>query len=357
MRTFFMLTLLVACSGGTNPMRYDDAGTDQGATLDAGADFGGPDIGIDPTDSGFDAGRDAGADAYVPPTAMTCTYRSSTYGSSMIEIDTGPGSSERLVFDVAAMPDPSLIDSATLRFDSYDADHPGEEGTIMVNGLGPLDLPAMTAWDNAMGTGAVNVTAQLVAGDNLIEFGPGPLSRSLFRIGNVEIIAEARVGECVSAPPPPPPDAVERRMHFSEATYGNRPTWVVPCPPGHPRYNGSRNYAFTARGTEHDPTDCDGGFVPGGNRLGTATFRFEDVIAARYRVVIRSRHTENRNPAGALFIVDGVERRIDQTTSSDYEDDVWGERTLDGTVDVVLDSSREGNSDSVTEVRLEPIAG
>lgn len=80
-------------------------------------------------------------------------------------------------------------------------------------------------------------------------------------------------------------------------------------------------------------------------------------MPARYRVVIRSRHTENRNPRGALFVVEGVEERIDQRTSSDYEDDVWGERSLSGDVDVILDSSREGESDSVTSVSLVPISG
>ncbi|MEM9072512.1 MAG: hypothetical protein AAGE52_28655, partial [Myxococcota bacterium] len=130
-----------------------------------------------------------------------------------------------------------------------------------------------------------------------------------------------------------------------------------PCAPGTPGHNPLRNYAFTASGDEHLPTDCDGGYRDRGNRRGRAIFRFEDVVPARYRVVIRSRHTENRNPRGALFVVEGVEERIDQRTSSDYEDDVWGERSLSGDVDVILDSSREGESDSVTSVSLVPISG
>jgi hypothetical protein len=35
--------------------------------------------------------------------------------------------------------------------------------------------------------------------------------------------------------------------------------------------------------------------------------------------------------------------------------DVWGTKLLGGTVDVVLDSSMEGESDSVTWVRLDPV--
>jgi len=296
-------------------------------------------------------------DMGTPLPAQECVYRSSSFGSGMLELDVTAGSTEVLTFDVPGLPAPALVDAAELRFRSYDADHPGEEGVITVNDSGPFDLPAMASWDNMEGTGIVDVTGALVAGDNQVRFGAGPLDRSFFRIGDVTLVVQARVAECEAPPDPIPGDAVLRSMHFTEASYTNRSTWVVPCPPGAPGHNALRNYAFTARGDEHDPTDCDGGYEPGGSRRGTAVFRFESVVAARYRVVIRSRHTENRNPAGALFVVNGEGRRIDQRTSSDYEEDVWGERDLSGTVEVVLDSTMEDASDCVTEVRLEPIGG
>lgn len=316
-----------------------DAATTDGAITDGGAS------------DGFVAG-----DAFTPA-ARDCTYRSSGFGGAMLELDVMAGSSEELTFVVPGVPDPALIDAAELRFRSYDADHPGEEGVIHVNAGGPFDLPAMAAWDNAEGTGTVDVGGALVEGDNQVRFGAGPLDRSFFRIGDVELVVQARVEECEAPPDPIPGDAILRTMHFSEASYTNRSTWVIPCAPGEPGHNALRNYAFTARGDEHDPTDCDGGYEPGGNRRGTAVFTFEAVVAARYRIVIRSRHTENRNSSGALFVVNGEGRRIDQTTSSDYEDDVWGERELSGTVEVVLDSTMEDASDCVTEVRLEPIGG
>ena len=114
------------------------------------------------------------------------------------------------------------------------------------------------------------------------------------------------------------------------------------------------DYAFTARGDEHIPSDCDGLYIPDGNRTGTATFSFPDLVAADYEVQIRSRHTTNRNPNGALFVVDGVGKRIFQNDDADYTTDIWGEASLAGDVDVVLDSTPEGESDSVIWVRLAP---
>jgi len=281
-----------------------------------------------------------------PPTdGQRCEYQSTAFAGALLELDADPTSAERLAFVVRDVPDPAVIDAATLRFASYDADHPGEEGRIFVNGMGPFDLPANPAWDNADGTGAIDVRAALVAGDNLVEFAPGPLSRSFFRIGRVAIEADARVAECTPAPPPPDPRAVEREIAYRDAIYTNRSTWVIRC----------ADYAFTAAGDEHLETDCDGGYRPGGSRRGTATFRFAGVARAEYEVWIRSRHTENRNPAGALFIVDGVGRRISQRSDRNHTNDLWGTAVLEGDVDVVLDSSQESQSDSVISVRLVPI--
>ncbi len=340
----WLLVGLIGCGDDTLPTdRADASVTPADAAASEGDDGGGPDGSV-------------ASDAFTPG-ARGCTYRSSAFGGAMLELDVMAGSSEELTFTVTGVPDPALIDAAELRFRSYDADHPGEEGVVHVNDAGPYDLPAMTGWDNAEGSGVIDVTGALVAGDNRVRFGAGPLDRSFFRVGDVELVVQARVEECVAPPDPIPGDAVVRTMHFTEASYTNRSTWVIPCAPGTAGHNPLRNYAFTARGDEHDPTDCDGGYEPGGTRRGTAVFTFDAVVAARYRIVIRSRHTANRNSVGALFVVNGEGRRIDQRTSSDYEEDVWGERDLSGTVEVVLDSTMEDASDAVTEVRLEPISG
>lgn len=348
---------MVACADTPLGVERQDAGESADATAsDTGDASALPDTGVEDSavvDAGEDAFADTGMDTAVPLPALDCVYVSA--GGEQ-ELDVGPSSSERLSFLIEGLPDPGQVESATLVFTSFDSDHPGEEGTIRVNSMGVLDLPAMVAWDNADGAASVDISGMTVAGDNEIAFGPGPLARSFFRIRDVSLRVRARVAECMEELPTPPA-AVTRSMHFSEAMYSNRGSWVIPCAPGTPGHVALRNYAFMASGDEHDPTDCDGGYMPGGNRRGTATFRFNDVVPARYRVTIRSRHTENRNPAGALFIVEGVERRISQRTSSDYEDDVWGERRLEGNIDVVLDSTREGASDSVTAVTLEPIGG
>ncbi|MFK8001595.1 MAG: hypothetical protein AB8H86_18515 [Polyangiales bacterium] len=327
------------------PALSDASGIDAPMGLDSGEDAA-------LLDAATDVGNDSGS---APIPARDCVFESE---DDEQELDVGPGSSERLRFLIEGLPDPSAVESATLVFTSFDSDHPGEEGSIRVNGMGDLDLPAMVAWDNADGTGNIDVSGLTVAGENRIVFRPGPLPRSFFRIRDVSLRIRARVTECVEAPPPPDPTAVTRSMHFNEAAYAPRGNWVVPCPPGAPGHNSLRNYAFTASASEHNSTDCSGEYRSGGNRRGTATFRFNAVASARYRITIRSRHTENRNAAGALFIVDGVERRISQRSAeSVYVNDVWGERRLEGDVDIVLDSSREGASDCVTSVTIEPISG
>jgi hypothetical protein len=144
-------------------------------------------------------------------------------------------------------------------------------------------------------------------------------------------------------PPPPPPDAVVRTVDYHDATYTQRHNWVLRC----------NDYAYTGRGRDHLEEDCDGLFDPDGSRRGTATFRFPNVVEAEYDVIIRSRHTTNRNPRGALFIVNGDERRVFQDDDANYVEDLWGRKRLGGDVTVVLDS-REGESESVIWVRLRP---
>ncbi len=288
-----------------------------------------------------------------PPDARDCVFDSDTFGQPEVELDVGPNSPERLTFSVRGLPAPAVIEQAVLTFSSYDADHPGSEGRILVNGQGPFELPAREAWDNMAGDGTVDVSGATVEGDNRIDFGPGPLERSFYRISNVRLSVRARVDACPEGPPPPPPPPPEarvREIRYPQATYTNRTTWVVGC-----ENNRARAYAFTARGDEHVPTDCAGLYRAGGNRRGDAIFRFEDVVDATYDVVVGSRHTENRNARGALFLVNGQSRRISQRSDRDFTEDTWGQLRLSGVVEVILRS--EGESDSVTFARLVPVGG
>jgi len=355
--------LLVACSeptaaesgfGGLPPdvATSGDGGSDGAPSLGESTSDGGSDdaaadeTGVDPDDTGDGPG----------PTAMACVYPSTTFGGPMqpLDIMDDPDSAFRLSFTVPGMPDPTQVSAATLRFDSYDADHPGEEGRVYVNGSGPLDLPANVAWDNADGTGEIDVGAYLVAGSNLIEFGPGPLDRSFFHIGNVELLATATVDDCEEASDTGDGGGmgVEQTVHYSDADYTGRNNWVWRCQAGF-------DYAFTAASDEHIPTDCEGLYNPDGSAHGTATFHFPDVVEDDYLVEVHAYHTWNRNPAGATVIVDGSSGVVMQRTSmegeSSFETAEWGVIHLSGDVDIVMDSSQGGYaSDAVSWIRITP---
>jgi hypothetical protein len=149
----------------------------------------------------------------------------------------------------------------------------------------------------------------------------------------------------------------ERRMHFSEAEYTTRRNWVIPCAPGRPGHLPYRNYAFTAYSTEHDSLDCDGGYIPGGNRTGTAIFKFENVAPAHYDVYVLCSHNENRSRDGSIFRINGIERRVMQYTDSSgmIETRIIENFQFEGTITVILDSSRNNfGSDSISRVRIVP---
>ena len=310
------------------------SGSESGSESESGSGSGSGEAGSDAASSVDSSSESA------PVDVIPCSVLADGYGGAMLELDVGPSSDERLRFTIRDVP--AELAAATLRFASEDCDHPGEEGTIVVNGNAPHDLPAMATWDNAAGDGAIEVLGELAVGDNTIEFGPGPLERSFFRIGDVALDVTIAADAC---PDGPDPLAVERTVDYHDATYTMRHNWVLRCD----------DYAYTAHGADHVGEDCDALFAPDGTSKGTATFAFDDVVPASYEVQIRSRHTVNRNPAGALFIVDGVEKRIPQNDDLDYVTDVWGTADLGGDVVVVLDSTREDDeSDSVIWVRLVP---
>ena len=273
-----------------------------------------------------------------------CSFVSTSFAAPPQELMVAKGSSAQLEFTVPGLPDPSLVGAATLRFVSYDSDHPGEEGVIVVNGGAAIDLPAELAWTNVDHPTAVDVTGQTVAGVNTITFGAGSSDAGTFyRISQVELALELTQGEC-PAPPDGPPMAVQ--LDFNAAIYTRRHNWVLRCDFG-------EGYAFTAKG-DQGALDCGGLYDPDGTRTGTATFVFKDLVPATYAITIASRHSANRNPKGALFVVDGEARRVDQTVGDAITVDSWGSKSLAGTIEVVLDSDMEPESDSVTWVRLQP---
>jgi len=145
---------------------------------------------------------------------------------------------------------------------------------------------------------------------------------------------------CESDPGNPP---YQMELDYATAVFTQRHNWVLTCYP----------YAYTASGAEHQ--DCDNQFFPDGSRTGTATFTFTNVPRGMYEAYVGGRHTENRNPQGALFLVDGHPAVINQVDpSGDYVWDYHGEYCLEGTVEVILDSSVNSGSDSVFGARLVP---
>lgn len=331
-----------ATSGAGLGDSLGDGSSGSSTTTAAGSSSAGPAISGAATTEASDSTGAEDASSTGGAQLRECAYPATNFGSPPLELDVEPGSRARLSFTIEDVP-PNVL-SATLLFDSYDADHPGEEGVVFVNGSAPYDLPASAGWDNAAGTGSLEVTADVLPGTNTIEFGAGTFAQgSFYRIGNVQLVVEVEIAACMEAPPKMP---VVREMHYSDAVYTERDHWVHRCE--------AFDYAYTARGDEHVPLDCGGLYEAGGPRSGTATFAFDEVIAGTYEISIRSRHTENRNPMGALFIVDGEELRIPQNDDADFTTDIWGVRALEGDVEVVLDSTREDESDSVIWVRLQP---
>lgn len=290
-------------------------------------------------------------DAGAPLPELRCTLRATNFDGPMLELDVGPTSATRLRFTVNDVP--TGVTSAALRFDSFDADHPNEEGRITVNGVGPFQVPAQVGWDNTLRADqSVDVTRAVRAGTNAIEFGPGPLARSFYRIGRVRLDVVARAARCGPAAPAdagtPTGPRVTRRVTYMNARYTNRGNFVFRCDAG---------YAYTARG-DHAAEDCTGGYNPDGTLRGTATFSFPAVVPGVYDVIVTSRHSTNRNELYALFRVNGEEGRINQRSGPGtltLVDDVWGRRTLSGDVTVVLDSTVNRGSDSVAAVTLRPV--
>jgi hypothetical protein len=351
MRRLCALLVLAACAGGEAPLSDTSSANSGvmpvGSSAESSGTTGGT-TGKGSTTSGTSgAAGSSGGEGSTGEAPSQCSYAGAPAGP--LELDVPVGSPERLVFTVAGLPAPSEVLAATLRFTSWDADHPGEEGVIVVNDGAGIDLPADAAWENLDHLTEVDVGGRTLAGDNTIAFAAGSLAAgSFYRVGGVSLELTQR-GDCPAPPDRPDGPPSVRQLGFEDAVYTDRHNWVLRC-----QFDPS-GYAYTAKGEDHVPLDCDGLYMPDGTTHGTATFTFTDVVPATYEVSIYARHTPNRNPEGARFVVDGEARRVPQNDDQDFVVDVWGTKELAGDVDVVLDSTMETASDSVIWVRLSPV--
>jgi hypothetical protein len=327
-----------ASSGGSGDSGDSGDASGGGPVTSSGAQGTG-----EPTTGATDTGSEGGSTG-VPAEGKTCSYESTSHGGAPKELMVPKGSPAQLEFTVPGLPDPGVVSAATLRFVSYDSDHPGEEGVIVVNGGAPIDLPAEPAWTNLDHATAVVVTGLTVAGDNKISFGAGSSDEGTFyRISEVALELEAAVAEC-PAPPVGPPVAVQ--LDFNDAIYTKRHNWVLRCDFG-------EGYAFTAKGDQARSTAAS-------STTPTARARAPRPSCSR---TSRLRPTRSRSPRATAPTATRRGRCSWSTArpgastrrvGDDITVDTWGTKQLAGTIEVVLDSDMEPESDSVTWVRLEP---
>lgn len=311
---------------------------DEGPPLDARPDA------APPVDA---AVPDLGADPPPDGPSLTCTFDGP---ADEREVNTWRADVAQVRFVVPGLADPARLRAAYVRFRGWDLDTPGREGHLQVNDGPLLPLPADPAYTNAHHAAVIQVDpVTLRAGDNTLKFlAFDQPEGAYFRISQVQIETQGPDACPVVVPPPPPDDGRtgqgrERTLGYREATYTQRRNWVLDC----------RDYAYTARGAEHEA--CDGQYNPDGSTHGTATFRFGGVVADRYTVRVEGRLTENRNPRGTLVRVGGNQVRIDQRSEGEVAFQSAGEYVLSGDVDVVIDSTQENGSDSVRRVQLQPV--
>jgi MYXO-CTERM domain-containing protein len=145
--------------------------------------------GTDCSSSQPDAGTTPGPDAGDPDTALPCPpLPSDQHDDPRVILNVGLGSPQRLSFTVGNVPAPGGLDYAELTMRLYDADHPGQEGTVFVNGNGPISLPAAQAWNDVEADAALSVpVSHLQAGQNLVEFGAGTLATTYYGVSRVAL--------------------------------------------------------------------------------------------------------------------------------------------------------------------------
>ncbi len=136
-----------------------------------------------------------------PPEPVTCPFPSRSFGAGPKEVNTWRDDVPRVAFAVPGLPDPAAVIAARLHYVAHDADHPGGEGWIVVNGTPPIELPADPALDNADRAFDLDVTGRTVAGVNRIEFSAfdGP-EGAFYRISDVRLVVTARGLDCARTP-------------------------------------------------------------------------------------------------------------------------------------------------------------
>lgn len=272
------------------------------------------------------------------PELTTCAFAAQNPGEQ--EVNTWMGTTERVSFQVAGVPAGAV--AARLTYTAYDADHPGAEGWIEINGTERIALPARQELDNQSDQFTVDVSDRVLEGLNTVDFVAFDAPEgAYFRISAVALEIDGDEIDCDG--PEPTGQGVERTINYRQAQYTQRRNWVLDC----------RDYAYSARFDEH--RECDSDYDPDGTGHGTATFVFPDVIPDRYHVEVEGRHTENRNPNQMLVTVNGIGARIDQRGEGQYEYALHGTYDLSGTVTVIIDSTASVGSDSVRHVRLRPV--
>ena len=117
-------------------------------------------------------------------------------------VDVDYGDPATISFHVQDVPDPTQLDQATLSLLLHDADHPGEEGTVYVNGDGPLDLPAQAAWNDVDALAELTIpVAYLVEGTNTFAFGAGTLGSTYYGVGQLTLTVEGPICDPTEDPP------------------------------------------------------------------------------------------------------------------------------------------------------------
>jgi hypothetical protein len=127
-------------------------------------------------------------DGGVPVDPACDPLLSREYADAPAILDEPSGSAVRLAFHIDGVPPPMGLTSAQLTMTLYDADHPGEEGTVYVNGQGPLQLPANVAWGDTSSHAVLAAPlSYLLQGTNLVEFGVGSRPTSYYRVSQVAL--------------------------------------------------------------------------------------------------------------------------------------------------------------------------
>ena len=145
------------------------------ATLDVAPPL--EDLGPPPVDGG-------------PPGHDRCPeLRSREYDQPPLVLNLQQGEDRSVTVTFDGVPAPGWLDSATLDLWLTDSDHPGEEGSVYLNGQGPLDLPASPDWESQTVHAQLHLPpAWLVPGTNHVRFGRPSRARTYFELSRAALL-------------------------------------------------------------------------------------------------------------------------------------------------------------------------